>query len=205
MKKVLLIFLFLIIYSHTIQAQKAGKWEWRDSSYNYNPPPNYPATYPFGIYLSTGIGITAMRDLSTWAAQLSCSFRYKSDLFSFSHLGFRTIELFAVPQDEDGINGNYFGFLFGKVHKERYSMCSASIGLGYSELSYAQYIRMSSSYGIYNERLYNGFSVPIELKAFVLADNVIGIGFHFSLNLTPLYCPTTFSISLVFGAWNIDR
>jgi hypothetical protein len=159
----------------------------------------------YGFYLSAGIGGTSIKDLNGLAFQLSGSFAYKTHLLSLSYMNCSTFDLFPSGENGNYMRGSYVGILFGEAIRKKNGMFSTSIGLASSEIRHDMFINTSPYDGYYVSHVYTGISCPIELKGFLLAYNVIGIGFHYSLNLTPGYCPSTFSISLVFGAWNIDR
>jgi hypothetical protein len=164
------------------------------------------STYsPSGIYVSGGIGLSNIKDMNGFGVLLSASFAHESQLLSLTYMGCTTIDLGGLGNNRDYMRGNYLGILFGEAARGENGMLSVSAGIATSEITYSTLRQASPTGGFYDSHNYSGISCPIEIKGFLLAYNVIGIGFHYSLNLTPGYCPSTFTICLVFGAWNIER
>jgi hypothetical protein len=89
-------------------------------------------------------------------------------------------------------------------------MVSLSVGIASSYVSIydaSLYKRFISSGVIYITGIsspYRAISFPVELKAFYLARNGIGIGIHISENIVtnPKYSPFCACLSIVTGFWN---
>jgi hypothetical protein len=115
------------------------------------------------------------------------------------------IYLAGAPENSDIMGTRYKAILFGEAYRTKNIMLSLSAGLGYTKQSYDHYIGLGPYNGYYIDHDYNGLSCPIEINVFALAHNIMGCGFHYSLNLIHGYCSSTFTISIVLGAWNIRK
>jgi hypothetical protein len=152
-----------------------------------------------GIYLSGGIGSSSIGVISGLGFHLGLSIAYKSNLFSLTLM---TANNFLSTMGVDNLynySSGYYGIAYGRAYRTTHSLLSLSIGLASSGVNY--WFVYPNGIGP-NPKPQIGLGVPIEGRAFLLAADVIGIGFQYSLDIAGTYCPSTFTICLVLGAWN---
>lgn len=165
----------------------------------------------FGHYISTSAGYCSaapnLSDLGYWA---SYSFAYKSHLLTVTEAHSSSITNGTLLPGEQVFDGNYFGILLGESIRLKWLMCSASLGVGFTNLN----ISVRNNYSSYQTNtIFNGkniISMPFEFKAFfTLPQNGIGIGFHLikdvagvTYNVPHKYDPLYFGFSVVTGFWN---
>jgi len=160
---------------------------------------------PIGIYISGGFGDGGVENVDGLALDFSGSFAYKSHMLTYSVMGCSQLYFAGAPDGSDLMGTWYRGILFGEAYRGKNIMLSLSGGFGYTKQNYDHYIGLNSFSGYYVHHDYNGLSYPIEVNIFFLAHNVIGAGFHWSVNIIPGYSSSAFTISIVLGAWNIKR
>ena len=159
----------------------------------------------FGHYLSIGFGGSNDHGVAGENIMLSYSLAYKSHLFSLTYAGAGPL-IYGGGQNEPYYGSHYIGVLVGESVRFKHSFISVSTGIASSNLDlyYPDPVNTNSMIR-YNPQ--EVFSIPIEVKAFLLARNGIGIGVHVSKNiLSPYkYSPFYFGIAFVFGNWNTPR
>jgi hypothetical protein len=149
-------------------------------------------TVKLNPYYGSG-GLTKFADIS---------FAYKSHMLSLT-----AGNSFAGTylSNASGYSSNYLGILLGESVRFKHLMVSLSAGIASTNL----YIPGMTFYKTHNPIF--GYPVadrvtsfPVELKAFYLASNFIGIGIHISENIVPIpkYSPFYAGLSIVLGFWN---
>ena len=139
------------------------------------------------IYLSCGVGSLEGYAVSGWAGMLSGSFAYKSHLLSVTYdkgvqhetiSGYRTSYPALVQE-------SCYGILLGECIRYKHGMLSLSTGIALAGSSFSSTMPQTRYYNYYPNYSKQGIiSLPIELKAFVVAYNGIGLGIHFTETIT---------------------
>ena len=158
-----------------------------------------------GIYLSGGIGWSTITVADEFAFNFSGSLAINSHLISITKM---TTNYFGNGGSNIGTfyHAKYVGVLFGEAFRDEHFMASASIGIASSEVSYEVVSPYGGPMGTITAGGYNNdLAFPLELKLYALAHNGIGIGLHYSLDMAGKYSPSTYSFSIVLGAWNKAR
>jgi hypothetical protein len=183
----------------------------------------------FGIYLSSGFGyphdykyggLMPLQDIiSTYhitkfngyygsggVAKLSrFSFAYKSHLLSITNGQSYAGTYSPTPYS---YSSSYYGLLVGESVRFKHLIISLSAGIAHTNL-FIQGIPFYNTHTLIGDLFHHTYvdvftSFPIELKAFYLARNGIGVGVHISENIVPYpkYTPFSACVSVVFGFWN---
>ena len=157
----------------------------------------------FGHYFSVGFGSGYDNGLAGLSLGASYSLAYKSHIvnMSYNYGGILGQGTTLTPS----YNTKSIAILIGESIRLRHLLVSFSVGISSTNM----YV-YDPSYYIYSVRsgiIYStagGISFPIELKAFYLARNGIGVGFHVCENIvtTPKYSPFYACLSVVTGFWN---
>lgn len=148
---------------------------------------------PFGHYFSVGIGRESDGTIAGGVVRLiSYSLAYKSHLFTVTRGDGGNIRGDAYYQQ-----ASYIGLLLGETVRFKHFMVSLSKGIAFSHT-----LIIDSIQGVRHIVEQRTVSFPVELKAFLLARNGIGIGIHISENIVHKYSSFYFGASIVFGKWN---
>ena len=155
-----------------------------------------------GVYVSFGFGPANDFKMNEIAALISCSIAYKSHLFTLTRAGSGPI-LLGGREGESFYKANYVGLLFGESVRFKHGMLSISTGVAVANTYVTWFPEVGNRQNNYTLNQ-TSISLPIELKAFLLASGGIGLGVHVSTNIiSPTkYSPFYFGVSLVFGKWN---
>jgi len=133
----------------------------------------------------------------------SYSLAYKSHLLTVTG-GFN--EFGMNNSYTSGYRTNYISCLIGESIRYKHLMVSLSVGI--ASTSNIIYDINLYKFGANNGVIYStedrNITIPVELKAFLLARNGVGIGIHLSenLNFPTKYSPFSACLSVVTGFWN---
>lgn len=157
-----------------------------------------------GVYLSAGSGLSGDYQIVGFSSLYSFSVAYKSHLFTITQANSVTNN---GGRDADQIQKtNYIGLLVGESVRYKHAMVSISSGVALSNVYInSNWMPFQNNYDYKKQDV---FSVPIEFKAFWLANNYIGVGTHISKNIIPAaaqFSPFYFGFSIVTGFWNIPK
>jgi hypothetical protein len=155
-----------------------------------------------GHYISAGVGGGHAYGIGGLSAIFSYSIAYKSLIFTLTRAGSSVFSIGEIGRNPY-YTASYFGFLMGQTVRYKHFMMSLSVGVAGANIAVTT-PDPNQFYGQINYNLKSVVSVPVEFKAFVLANNGIGFGIHFAENMvSPLqYSPFYFGFSLVTGYWN---
>lgn len=154
------------------------------------------------FYLKDYFGPGGVATLSNYA------FSFKSHMVSLTFGNSSAGTYLPTPS---GFTSNYHGILFGESISLKHFLISFSVGLAHTNLFIqgVPFYNTHTLFGYLLGRTYiNEFtSFPIELKAFYLVSNFLGIGLHISENIVPFpkYSPFSACISVMFGIWNYPK
>jgi hypothetical protein len=209
LKKYSLILLFFCLTSFLLEAQDTTNHPKKIFDNRYGPfhqtikdTIRKKTVSTIGVYVSFGFGPANDFKMDEITALISCSIAYKSHLFTFTRAGSGPI-LLGGRAGESFYRANYVGLLFGESVRFKYAMLSMSTGLAVAHTYVTWFPEVGNRQNNYTLDQLN-ISLPIELKAFLLASGGIGFGVHIATNIiSPAkYSPFYFGISLVLGKWN---
>jgi hypothetical protein len=152
-----------------------------------------------GHYFSIGTGATTNYTMPALDLLASYSFAFKSHLVSLS---FAASNSTGRHSSADPYNyTDYAGILIGESLRRKHFMFSFSGGISYSTICINDPAKEPRRLYYYRQ---GQLSVPLELKAFLVARKWIGIGIQASENIiSPLkYSPFYCGLALVVGRWN---
>ena len=156
----------------------------------------YGTPSEFGLYVSSGMGISAINNTFGLSNHYSFSFAYKSYLFSLTWgEGYNNV---IFKDDNERYQYRFNSILIGKALRKKHFLFSASTGL--SKYSF-NYNNLNSTQGS-NFIFYDGFCFPVEIKSYWLATKTFGFGLYYCLNYIGSYSPSTLTLSAVIGFWN---
>ncbi len=184
-----------------------SKWNVSKFGHYFSVGMGYPHDYRFGGLTPQSI-LGGGHDYGSGGIALLCSYSlaYKSHLLSLTGAGGGAG---AYNSAEAGYRANYYACLIGE--SLRFKNIIVSISAGIATASVFLYnpllIHSQNTFIIYTNAVYpqeRAISFPVELKAFYLARNGIGVGVHISENIvpTPKYSPFYACLSIVTGFWN---
>jgi hypothetical protein len=188
-----------------------SKWNVSKFGHYFSIGMGYPHDYRFGgiepLKYIIGTHPNSYIGSGGYALLSSYSLAYKSHLVSFTG-GYNYAG--GYNSAEAGYLANYYACLVGESIRFKHLMVSLSAGIASSVVTVvdeAVYKYLVHSGVVYSNATYpkeRGISFPIELKAFYLARNGIGVGIHISENIvtTPKYSPFSTCLSVVTGFWN---
>ena len=191
--KLKIIFLFFMISLHCYSQMESKNYYFPS---HLSIPDSIRTLSKYSFYLSGGVGLGITNYGGGLGLNTSFSFAYKSHILSVSRCGvLSNIYGVELHPDDDWFYSSYKGGLIGESYRNKYFIVSLSAGLAYSNVSLH-----ATKNKIYYYR--DGISVPIELKAYGLLYDGIGIGFFSSFNITPQHSTLFTYISIVIGHWN---
>ena len=197
--------LFILVFSLTflnINAQSTDDIYFKTEKSNSDS--SNSIVNDLGMYFSAGFGRNYISSLPVNISELdvmgfiaSASFAFKSHVASLTTT--RSSSFNGGLESQSTFENSYLALLFGESFRQKNCFISLSIGIAESETSFL------NNLGPHNFETYNfrGISYPIELKAFILANHVIGFGIHLYHNLDRKYSTSFISASIVFGSWNL--
>ena len=200
MKAISIFLMFFIVTNSSANAQIA------DDVYYKAPKSSSDtgsAVNKIGVYLSLGLGRSSISSLPANVAELdvigliaSTSVAYNSHVATFTYTGSSSFT--GGLETESTYSSSYFAFLLGESLRRKNCLLTLNLGIAQSEIRFTNSM-FDRKYEHYS---FKGISFPIEFKAFILANEAVGVGFHIYHNIDRKYSTSFMSISIVMGNWN---